>query len=269
MNHSIAWIRHFRSNLCPRKPIDWSVRPMLDSRQHRPLLRSLQAWQLGETSDGSHLLRAATAYTRKVGDPDYREAIQLFIAEEQKHGENLGKYLDRVGVPRLKFDLGDWIFRRVRYLLASIEIWTTAVILVESVGELYYATLGRFAGCPLLAQICNEILYDEAYHIRFQCERLALIVQGRPPGLRLFTQGAQVALCGCVIGSVWALHRHVFALRGWDFGEFSRRVWGKLQRAWQLMERFEVQLRRQLPCRLVPEVVTVPGTHDAAGGGRW
>lgn len=253
MHDSAYWNGHFTRTL-NRTTIDWSLRPSLNPGEHRTVLRSLQAWQLGETSDGAHLLTAATRYARSVGDPDFLGAIKLFIAEEQKHGENLGKYLDLVGVPRLKFDLGDWMFRRVRYLLASIETWTTTVLLVESVAELYYATLAEYAGCPLLRQICREIVYDEAFHIRFQCERLGLILQRRSPFLRSLTQAAQVGLYGCVVASVWLAHRQVFELRGWGFGEFSRKVWRKLQRAWLLIER---------------SIQVLTGTHGAAAGVRW
>ncbi|MEM9481772.1 MAG: ferritin-like domain-containing protein, partial [Verrucomicrobiota bacterium] len=96
------WYLYFTENLKEQR-INWGLTPILDRKKDRKLVRSLQAWQKGETSDGRHLLRAAGKYAKKRQDPDYLSAITLFIQEEQKHGENLGKYLDKIGADRIRF----------------------------------------------------------------------------------------------------------------------------------------------------------------------
>ena len=102
------------------------------------ILPSLQAWQLGETSEGQHLITAAEKYAAVVDDAGYVEAVKLFIKEEQKHGNNLGKYLDSIGKPRIKKDWGDSLFRKVRYFNTNMELWTLAVITVESAAQIFY-----------------------------------------------------------------------------------------------------------------------------------
>jgi len=130
MNRSHQWITHFETNLA-RERIDWSLQPDISEQEIHTILYSLQTWQLGETSDGKNLLRAATRYAKSIQDPLYVDAIALFIREEQKHGNNLGRYLDRIGKPRVKANWEDTLFRKVRYFNTSMEIWTLTVLVVE------------------------------------------------------------------------------------------------------------------------------------------
>lgn len=226
---SFEWIEHFQTSLNQRR-VDWSKQPRLHRIQHRRLIRSIQAWQLGETSDGRHLLCAAKGYATRVGDNDYLTAIQLFIREEQKHGEHLGKYLDRIGASRLRFDLGDWLFRRVRYFNSSIEAWTISVIVVESFAQLYYSALARAAHCPHLTDICIDILKDEVHHIRFQLERLQMLWVGRPWGLCLLSLHSYRFLFYGVTIAIWIAHGHVFRRSGQGFISYCRKAMHKFSR---------------------------------------
>ena len=88
MKTSKKWIEHFEANALEQR-VDWSRTPMITERETASILSSLQAWQLGETSDGAHLINASTLYANRIKDPDYIEAVKLFIKEEQKHGNNL------------------------------------------------------------------------------------------------------------------------------------------------------------------------------------
>ena len=123
------WIEHFTRNAGIRR-VNWDLVPAITAAEKRRIVRSLKAWQLGETSDGAHLLLAATDTRKPLGTP-ISDAVRLFIAEEQKHGRHLGRYLDLIGEPRLTKNWGDTLFRRVRYHNASMELWTLAVITVE------------------------------------------------------------------------------------------------------------------------------------------
>src|SRR5262249_55414372 len=128
---SAEWVAYFHENannlLDVPRPAGAGVTP----EELAEIVDSLRAWQLGETSDGSRLLRAAEKHAAAIGDPTYIEAIKLFIAEEQRHGESLGQFLDAAGVPRAKRDLGDSLFRFFRHLLTQMEVWTTIVIIIE------------------------------------------------------------------------------------------------------------------------------------------
>ena len=71
---SKEWFKYFTENL-KKERIDWQLEAVLDPVRDKKMIRSLQAWQLGETSDGSHLIQAARKYAERRNDPDYLQAI--------------------------------------------------------------------------------------------------------------------------------------------------------------------------------------------------
>ena len=64
MKTSQAWIDHFSSNIKIER-IDWQLQSSLKSIEKKNILSALKAWQLGETSDGSHLLKSIKEIFRK------------------------------------------------------------------------------------------------------------------------------------------------------------------------------------------------------------
>jgi hypothetical protein len=226
LHTSAFWEAHFRENLTHQR-IDWSVDPTITEAEKAPILRSLQAWQLGETSEGRQLLAAAKRFARRIDDPAYVDAIRLFIREEQKHGANLGRYLDRIGEPRLKRDLGDSLFRRVRHFNTSMEAWTITVIIVESAAQLFYQALHDATTCPLLRAICTDILIDEAHHIKFQNERMQLIFGRKGFYNKAFSLLAYSTLFFGTLHAIWAAHGKAFRAGGVDRTEFMRRMYYK------------------------------------------
>lgn len=101
LHSSLFWKKHFEHNITKQR-VDWNQPPRITQFEKENIFYSLKAWQLGETSDGKHLLAAATKYAARINDPDYPKAVKLFIKEEQKHGNNLGKYIDLLGEQRMK-----------------------------------------------------------------------------------------------------------------------------------------------------------------------
>jgi hypothetical protein len=186
---------------------------------------SLRGWQLGETSDGSHLLAAAANYAQKVNDPAFLDAVRLFIREEQRHGENLGRFLDSAGVPRARFDWGDWLFRSVRYFLPSMEVWATPIVMVETHAMVYYNSLRRATRSRVLRAICRQI----------QRERLAILHRNRGRGMLALTRFGHVVLFTVITLAVWAGHRRALRAGGYHFSRFWRTAWGRMRHAWRMM----------------------------------
>ena len=75
----------------------------------------------------------------------------------------------------------------VRYFNTSMELWTITVIIVESAAQVFYQALHDATKCTLLQEICVDILKDEAHHIKFQNERLFVILNRRPFYTRAFS----------------------------------------------------------------------------------
>ena len=219
MKTSKKWILHFKENALVQR-VDWDLNPFILESKTEAILGSLQAWQLGETSEGVHLIHASTKYSNKIQDLDYVDAVKLFIKEEQKHGNNLGKYLDAIGKPRIKKDWGDTLFRKIRYYNTNMEIWTLAVITVESAAQVFYQCLKNATGCMLLKQICTDILIDEAYHIDFQTERMAIIFDTKSVVSRNISRIIYPIFFFATSLVVWFAHKKLFKAGGINFERY-------------------------------------------------
>ena len=148
------WLTYFRANAARRRPIPWEVGGKVNASQLAAIATSLQGWQLGETSEGRHLRRPRPGTPRSVGDPDLPAVIDLFIREEQYHGELLGRFLDLSGPGRVRADWGDSLFRAARYSVTNMEVWTTPVVMVETLAVIYYNAVRRATDSPVLRVVC-------------------------------------------------------------------------------------------------------------------
>lgn len=240
MKTSQAWIEHFESN-SKIKRIDWQLKSSLTIIERKNILSSLKTWQLGETSDGSHLLRASSKYAGKIGDGHYVKAVELFIKEEQKHGNSLGKYLDRIDEKRLKKNWADSMFRKVRYYNSSMELWTLAVITVESTAQIFYQSLKDATRCKLLKQICTDILIDEAFHIDFQSERFRLIYESKKPFSGFVCFYLYKYFYFSIIILVWFVYRRTFIAGGNDFKNYWKKMNLKFKKTIGRLKKLELQ----------------------------
>ena len=229
MKTSQAWIDHFKCNIKIQR-IDWQIQPSLKSIERKNILSALKAWQLGETSDGSHLLKASKEYSEKINDGLYLKAVELFIKEEQKHGNNLGIYLDRIGEEKLKKNWADTLFRKFRYFNSSMELWTLAVITVESAAQVFYQSLKDATECKLLKQICTDILIDEAFHIDFQLQRFIIINEDKNE----FSKTLRYYLYKCfyfsTITLIWVAYKKCFIAGNNDYNSYRKKMNLKFQK---------------------------------------
>ncbi len=229
------WLAYFRANAARHRPVPWACGAEVTAAELAAVGRSLQAWQLGETSDGRHLRAAAARYAGAVGDPHYPAVVELFIREEQRHGAMLGYFLDQTGLGRRTADWGDTLFRAARYCLRDIEVWTTPVVMVEVLAMVYYNALRRATGSRVLRAVCRQILADEVPHVRFQCERLAALLRRHGRLGRRLTLLAHRAFFLLVVLLVWAGHRKALRAGGYGWRRYWRAAWDRMAAAWRLM----------------------------------
>ncbi len=236
---SREWIAYFRKNALSVTSEDFKppAEKTMPTTVRRALAGSLPAWQLGETSDGRHLRAAARQYASAHEDPEFLEAVNLFIREEQRHGAALGEWLDRVGILRKSRDLGDGLFRGCRYAIPNYAVWASVVVMVESMAEIYYASVRRITTCPRLRSDCERILREEVRHIQFQCEHLAVARRGLPGWVRWGIGRLELAFYLVVCGAVWVGHGRVMRLAGVSRGAFLELALGKFWFAQRLIER--------------------------------
>lgn len=242
MKNSNYWIWHFKEN-ASQKRINWNIAPAITQDEIATILASLQAWQLGETSEGRNLLSASEKYAHKISDHLFMDVVKLFIKEEQKHGNNLGRYLDKIGRPRIKKNWGDTLFRKVRHLNASMEMWTLAVIVVESTAQIFYQALKQATGCKLLQSICNDILIDEACHITFQTERLAIIFSTKNPRKKIWRTLFYKCFFYATSCLVWFAHRQLFKAGGNSFKSYLKKMECKYAKTIKVITRPQTSLQ--------------------------
>jgi hypothetical protein len=232
----IEWLAYFRENAGRQRPIPREASADIDPAEVAATASSLRAWQLGETSEGNHLRSAAARYSERVGDPDYLLAVDLFIREEQRHGALLGRFLDLAGVERAKADWGDSLFRFARYFLRDMEVWTTPVVMVETLALVYYNAIRHATSSTTLRAICSQILSDEVPHLRFACERLAAIYRGRSRLAFVLTMLAQRWMFAGVAMLVWIGHRRALRAGGYGWRRYWRTARDRMKASWRLMD---------------------------------
>lgn len=224
MDYLAGWLNHFRAN---RSKASKEVPgDMLTEMEKRLIGRSIAAFQLGEYSEGKGLMRAAGAYARKIGDDRLVEITKLFILEEQRHAGLLLAFMNRYGIPQLKRHWADGVFRRLRKDV-GLEVSTTVLITAEIISLVYYRALRASTGSVRLQTICDEILEDEAAHVRYGSGLIGRMRAGRSrPGRRFSELVHEILFAGTVL-VVYVGHVRVLTAGGYGFGSYWRACWSE------------------------------------------
>jgi hypothetical protein len=220
MDDSAGWRRYFEHNAGSLLDIPWDIGADLTPDEARTIASSLQEFQAGERSEGRHLYRAAQDYSRRTGDGDYLVAIRLFIAEEQRHARDLGRFLTLNGIPLVETTFADRVFRRLRVLLPTLEMSVAVLVTAEIIAKVYYAVLRESTQSVILRRLCDQILHDERGHVDFQCGQLRRVRANRSPAAAATTYALQQGLYAGTLLVVWWSHRRVIrrggmTLAGW------------------------------------------------------
>lgn len=233
MNDSRRWLEYFRSNQAEPDEIRWEEIVRLPPETARFLMPSIQQFQLGENATGAHFLELARQHGRATNDPDFPEAIALFIAEEQRHSSLLARYLRRTGTPLLRKHWVHSIFRHIRHW-AGLESKVTVLVTAEIMAVPYYRALMEASRCPVLAAICQRVLREEAQHLLFQGNTLRRLQANRPGWWVAGTHLTQELFLAGTCLTTWATHSRVFAEAGEGFLDVwytARVVLAHVQRA--------------------------------------
>ncbi|MDX1963955.1 MAG: hypothetical protein SFX18_12440 [Pirellulales bacterium] len=185
--------------------------------------RSVQIFQLGESGQGKHFLACAERYAQQSGDEDYLLALPLFLAEEHRHARDLGRLLTAWKLPLLQKNWTNGIFRWLRHR-AGLKLTISVLLSAEVIAQVYYAALREATACPALQRLCRQILRDEAQHVRFQAERLAILRAGHSRWWVAVTQWGERMLFLGTRWVVWRTHHPVFRAAGMNWREYRRRV---------------------------------------------
>lgn len=229
---SREWLEYYQQNAQSLMDIPWEEKGALLSAEEKMIIAaSLKEFQLGESSEGRNLTKDAQAYAEKSGDHAYAEAIQLFIAEEQRHARDLARFMKMNGIATVDTTLADTVFRCLRNLWPGLELSVSVLITAEIIAKVYYDVLWEATQSTILRRLCDQILRDELSHVAFQADQLATLRMKRGRVAYSATMAAQRFLyCGTVL-VVWVFHRPVIQRGGLKFVDWWASCWREFDEA--------------------------------------
>ena len=216
------WLNHFEYHAEQPRGAPGGSLNALRTEERRLIARSLATFQLGEQSDGSGLLRAASRFAAARGDELLPRITELFIREEQRHARLLRDFMDEHGIRTRSRHWSDAVFRRLRRL-GGFELYLHVLITAELIANVYYRALESVTGCQRLRVLCRTLLADELAHIGYESELILELRAERPMALRALIRLLHRAFfCGAAC-CVWMSHRAVLRRAGHTAGGFLRR----------------------------------------------
>lgn len=204
-----AWLTSFQENARQRLSIPWERGIDVEPQVRRPLIRSLQRFQVGEQGDGLHLSRAAAS----THHAEYLAAIELFIKEEQEHSRLLAQLITGMGGSLLTHHWSDTCFVFLRRLL-GLRLELLVLLVAEVIAQVYYKVLHDGTADVVVRCVFAQILHDEQGHVAFHCSYLRhTFAQLAPPARWLLFQSWSL-LFKLVCLLVICDHRTVFRAVG-------------------------------------------------------
>ena len=210
------WVRYFKRNAAAVRSIPWDDPYRLSPRERVVLAHSIRQFQLGERSTGRCLeARAVRWLRRRKDDRRILDAIRAFVAEESRSGDELGRFLDIEGIPRLKRHWLEMTFRSLRRL-GGFETEVRVLAAAEIISLSYYRALREATQSPILREIARLILRDKAAHLRFHASNLARFAGP----LDALKRAAQLVFLVGTVMAVWIEHRSVLVAGGYRLRTF-------------------------------------------------
>ncbi len=175
------WVAYFQSNAnrAGRLPFLAPRESALSLAQEAALVRTLQRFNLGESGEGSYLKRFAA----RTGDAAYREAIDLFIAEEQAHSHWFGLLLKRFDAATLNSHWSDALFTRARRL-GGLHVELVTFLAAEIVGQKFFGLMAKACADTVVATVFGQVVRDESAHIAFHIGTLGRAFAGHSAARR-------------------------------------------------------------------------------------
>lgn len=202
---TMQWMQHFEASVSRHRDIRWEQGVQLDPALAEPVLQSLQTFQRGLTSPGIHL----RTKVRQTCPREYSECVDLYVAEKAVHADLLMKVLWEAGSGPAKRAWSDFLFRRVRRRFDYTKE-LMVLLTVEMASMPFFRILANQVGCPLITDVIEEILEDQAYHVGFHIDHLREALEGRGGIEKLAIQQFWGGIFATSLSVVMADNREVF-----------------------------------------------------------
>jgi hypothetical protein len=220
------WMAHFRRNKVNRSEPDWSAPITLPVGLVRPLVRSLEQFQLGDGGGPAYLIARDREKFLAEGQ-ETRELVELWFAEEREHARLLGAAVSRFGGHCIRSHWSFTAFCMSRKWF-GVRFELSVLLLTEIVSTVYYRLLRRHGKDTALGSMCRLIIRDEKGHVAFHRDRLARAARAGRGGYGIWWE-LRFRLLGLVAASMlWVNHAPGLRAIGSNSVEFYRAVWIEL-----------------------------------------
>src|SRR5262249_50246729 len=222
------WLDHFRCNQKNRPEPNWRAPITLADEVVRPLVRSLEQFQLGDGGGPAYLIARDREQFLSENEGT-RALVDLWFAEEREHARLLESAVARFGGHCIRSHWSFTAFCMTRKWF-GVRFELTVLLLTEIVSTVYYRLLHRHGADKALCAMSRLIIRDETGHIAFHRDRLAQTTRvgrasyGRTWAIRLRIFGLAAATM------LWLNHAPGLTALGATAGEFYRDVWRELSR---------------------------------------
>ncbi|NJK63558.1 MAG: hypothetical protein HC921_13495 [Synechococcaceae cyanobacterium SM2_3_1] len=223
-SHLTKWLEYFQQHSVGSDPIAWDTDDALTEVDRERISRSIATFQLGESSEGKGLMKAAQSLAEQYSVSELVEITRLFIKEEQHHASLLKRYMDRHEMPILKKEFSDKLFRKLRKGVGLAQI-ISVLISAEIIALVYYQALRDCTDSCLLKSICQKILEDELSHVEYESKLLACLRSRYPWPIRLLVRTAHEIFFGGTVILVYRDHRSVLLQGGYNLVRFWQVCW--------------------------------------------
>lgn len=224
------WNVYFSQNDKQRLAIDFSQERSLPKAVKKQIFPSIREFQKGEGSDGRYLMEAVEAFADKNRLPEYKEAMEWFVKEENWHSSYLKKYMDFHHVSTKEKSFLDRVFRKLRRL-GGVKCEVIVLVTAEMIALTYYDALAQNTDSIALKSICKQMLHDEIPHVMFQSYTLRHFKNNLTDKL------LRVMLMEATLLFVWGAFRNVYRAGGYDLGMFFKENMGYLRQSLGLADR--------------------------------
>ena len=225
------WVNWFEKNRFGYDEPDWTQECQLESREL--LAKSLAVFQLGESGGGTRLRRWAES------EPEtYQLAVELFIAEEQRHADLLERVVTYLGGELRTKQWTNSVFRGLRSAI-GLEFNIQILLTAELIAEAFYGLLHTEVDDPVIKSVCGKIVRDEVQHIAFHVDfyRHRHRIERRSPFLVGIWTWQFRAVFALVQQVVWWDHGEALQSIGVTRRHFLRRSWGACESFLQRVNR--------------------------------
>jgi len=223
LQKKLPWHLDFARHAGRHRHVDVDRPATLTPEQRSALAISLSTFQIGEDGTGEHLLAAAkeAAATRR-----YRDALAMFVIEEQEHARLLALVLRAIDHPLRTSHWTDRVFVFIRQI-KSLRSEVLTLLVAELIALSYYSAMRD--GVREFADVFGRIYDDEVRHVDFHADTLPHHLDQWSTGTRALVRVLWNVL---VVGSsvVAALdHRAALRVVGVSPARFVRSVWTDLR----------------------------------------